>query len=86
MRRLGTSLMVGGLSLGMGVGLAMAFGVTLESLPWIVAVGITKLALLASAGLMGAGAVCHRLAARDERLKSLEGRSEVDQAPPSLRS
>ena len=86
MRKLGTALMVSGLSLGMGVGLAMAFGFTLESLPWIVAVGITKLTLLASAGLMGAGAVCHRLAARDERLKSLEGISERDQAPPSLRS
>ena len=85
MRRLGTVLMVGGLALGMGVGLAMAAGFTLESLPWIVAVGITKLTLLASAGLMGAGAVCHRLAARDERLKLLEGGSAVDQTPPSLR-
>jgi hypothetical protein len=86
MRKLGSALMPGGLALGMGVGLAMAFGFTLESLPWIVAVGITKLTLLASAGLMGAGAICHRLAARDERLKALEGRSGVDQTTPSLRS
>ena len=76
MRRLGTILMTGGLVLGLGVGVAMASGFTFESLPWIVAVGITKLTLLASAGLMGAGAVCHRLAARDEERKALRSGAE----------
>ena len=76
MRKLGSILMAGGLTLGMGVGLAMVSGLTIDSLPWIVAVGLTKLTLLASVGLMGAGAVCHRLAARDEQRKTLGSGSD----------
>ncbi|HEY3745071.1 MAG TPA: hypothetical protein VGL17_02450 [Gemmatimonadaceae bacterium] len=59
--------MVSGLTLGIGVGVAIVGGSHLISLPWIVSVGLAKLTLLTSGGLMGAGAVCHRLAARDDR-------------------
>ena len=67
MRPLGTVLMTGGLVLGIGVGVAIIAGPQLVALPWVVSVGLAKLTLLASGGLMGAGAICHRLAAREEQ-------------------
>ena len=67
MRPLGTVLMTGGLVLGIGVGVAIIAGPQLFALPWMVSVGLAKLTLLASGGLMGAGAICHRLAAREEQ-------------------
>jgi hypothetical protein len=66
-RPLGTVLMIGGLVLGIGVGVAIIAGPQLFSLPWMISVGLAKLTLLASGGLMGAGAICHRLAAREEQ-------------------
>jgi hypothetical protein len=66
-RPLGTVLMIGGLVLGIGVGVAIIAGPHFFSLPWVVSVGLAKLTLLASGGLMGAGAICHRLAAREEQ-------------------
>ena len=59
--------MTGGLVLGIGVGVAIIAGPQLVALPWVVSVGLAKLTLLASGGLMGAGAICHRLAAREEQ-------------------
>ena len=67
MRPLGTMLMIGGLVLGVGVGVAIIAGPQFFSLPWMISVGLAKLTLLASGGLMGAGAICHRLAAREEQ-------------------
>jgi|GEM_PF-2377606 hypothetical protein len=78
MRRLGSILMIGGLVLGAGVGVAIIGGFHFASLPWIVSVGLAKLTLLASAGLMGAGAVCHRLASRDEQRQALPQPKDVD--------
>jgi hypothetical protein len=66
-RPLGTMLMISGLVLGVGVGVAIVGGPQFFSLPWMVSVGLAKLTLLASGGLMGVGAVCHRLAAREEQ-------------------
>jgi hypothetical protein len=66
-RPLGTVLMIGGLVLGVGVGVALIAGPQFFSLPWMISVGLAKLTLLASVGLMGAGAMCHRLAAREEQ-------------------
>ena len=71
MRPLGTVLMISGLVLGVGVGVAIIAGPQFFSLTWMVSVGLAKLTLLASGGLMGVGAVCHRLAAREE-LKRLQ--------------
>ena len=67
MRRLGTALMIGGLLLGLGVGVAIVVSPHFMALTWIVSVGLAKLTLLAAGGLMGVGAVCHRLAAREKR-------------------
>ena len=72
MRPLGTVLMIGGLILGIGVGVAIVGGAHFISLPWIVSVGLAKLTLLAAGGLMGAGAVCHRLATREEQKRLRE--------------
>jgi len=66
-RPLGTVLMIGGLVLGVGVGVAIIAGPQFFSLPWMISVGLAKLTLLASGALMGAGAICHRLAAREAR-------------------
>jgi hypothetical protein len=46
---------------------AIIAGPQFFSLPWMISVGLAKLTLLASGGLMGAGAICHRLAAREEQ-------------------
>jgi hypothetical protein len=59
--------MIGGFVLGIGVGVAIFAGPQFFSLPWVAAVGLAKLTLLAAGGLMGAGAVCHRLAVREEQ-------------------
>jgi hypothetical protein len=68
MRPLGTLLLALGVLLGCVVGVGILFGVELPGLSWLVAVGLTKLALIASGGLIAGGAVLHRLARRaDER-------------------
>ncbi len=59
--------MIGGLVLGVAVGVAIIAGPQFVALPWMISVGLAKLTLLASGGLMGAGAICHRLAAREEQ-------------------
>jgi len=69
--------MIGGLVLGIGVGVAIVLGVP-SSLPWLVSVGLAKLTLLASGGMMGAGAICHRLASRHEQRLSLESGSDAE--------
>ena len=50
MRPLGTVLMIGGLVLGVGVGVAIIAGPQFFSLPWMISVGLAKLTLLASGG------------------------------------
>lgn len=76
--------MVGGLVLGVGLGVVMVFGTPFISLPWLVSVGLAKLVLLASGGLMGAGAICHRLASRDAR-RQLSPKSDSDRQSNGLR-
>jgi len=61
MRHLGTGLLVAGAAIGVAVGGAMLMGVGVVGMPWLVTVGLTKLALLSSGGLMAAGAACLRL-------------------------
>jgi hypothetical protein len=68
MRPLGTLLLALGALLGTVVGVGILLGVQLPGLSWLVAVGMVKLALIASGGLMAGGAVLIRLARRaDER-------------------
>lgn len=71
--------MIAGLVVGVGVGVAIVGGPHFISLPWIVSVGLAKLTLLAAGGLMGAGAVCHRIAALDERRQLLSEAADLEQ-------
>jgi hypothetical protein len=71
MRPLGTLLLVLGALIGSMVGVALLFGVQLPGLPWLVALGLVKLTLIASGGLMAGGAVLHRLARRAEERERL---------------
>lgn len=66
-RIIGNTLIGAGIVVGSGVALVMLGGVPLPAMPWIVAVGLAKLTLLGSGGLMAAGAVCNRLALRQEQ-------------------
>ena len=72
MRRLGSILIGSGVVVGLGVVVAMLGVIPLPVMPWIVSVGLAKLTLLGSAGLMGAGAVCNRLALRQEQREMLQ--------------
>jgi len=70
-RRLGTTLLLLGAAVGGVVGVAMLAGVQMPGASWIVAVGLTKLTLAASGGLMMAGAVCLRLDRRESERRRL---------------
>jgi NhaP-type Na+/H+ or K+/H+ antiporter len=68
MRRFGQLLMLLGVAVGGAVGLALLFHFSIPGVPWLLALGLAKLTLAASAGLLGAGAFVQRLANRhDER-------------------
>lgn len=66
MRVLGTILLVLGALIGTGIGIGMLLGVSVPGVPWLVAVGLVKLTLIASAGMIAGGAVLQRLAKRVE--------------------
>ena len=66
MRGVGQLLMILGALVGGAVGLGMLVGLSIPGVSWIVAVGLAKLAIVASGGLMAGGAVLQRLAARHE--------------------
>ncbi|HEY9228006.1 MAG TPA: hypothetical protein VIP11_15220 [Gemmatimonadaceae bacterium] len=73
---MGRVLLIGGATVGVGIGAALLAGISLVGVPWLVAVGLTKLALLGAAGLIAAGAVCLRLDRRAaERAALLTDRS-----------
>lgn len=76
MRPLGTTLIVGGAILGAAVAVAIAPGIHIVALPWIVGVGLAKLTLVSSAGLMAAGAVVNRLALRRGQRNALTDRGQ----------
>lgn len=70
MRSAGTLLLMAGALAGALVGLGLLFGIPVPGLPWLLVVGLVKLALLGSLGLMASGAVLLRLARRaDERAR-----------------
>ena len=82
MRTIGNLLMALGALIGVLVALTMMTGVSLPGLPWLIVVGLIKLTLIASGGLIAAGAVCLRLANRaDER--SRLGAAEASQTQVS---
>ena len=71
MRGVGQFLMILGALVGGAVGLGMLAGLSIPGVSWIVAVGLAKLAIVASGGLMAGGAVLQRLAARREEPRRL---------------
>jgi hypothetical protein len=73
-RPLGTLLLALGVLLGVAVGAGLLLGVQLPGLSRLVAVGLAKLTLIASGGLMAGGAVLHRLAKRAEERDRLLNR------------
>lgn len=76
MRRFGQLLMLLGLGLGSFVGIAILAGFTFPGVSWLVALGLAKLTLIASGGLLAGGAVLQRLASRrdSDRLPPSTGR------------
>lgn len=77
MRTVGNLLLALGALIGALVAVGMMTGVSLPGLPWLVVVGLVKLTFIASAGLIAAGAVCHRFANRADERKRLAVSSEA---------
>ena len=71
MKRLGAVLLVLGALVGCIAGIWVMIGLDAVHLPWIVSIGLVKLILAASLGIMAGGAVLVRLA------KKSEGRSRI---------
>src|SRR5215207_2018351 len=67
MKPLGTILMIGGAAVGFAAGIWVLTGPTSVGLPWPVTVGLVKLTVLGSFGMMGLGAVLTRLANKSTR-------------------
>jgi hypothetical protein len=63
--------MVLGVVVGGAVGLALLFHLSIPGVPWLLALGLAKLTLLGSAGLLGAGAFVQRLGNRHSELPAL---------------
>ena len=71
MRLLGQLLMALGVAVAGAVGLALLFHLSIPGVPWLLAVGLAKLTLAGSAGLLGAGAFVQRLANRRDQRPTL---------------
>jgi hypothetical protein len=71
MRIVGSTLMILGLLVGLADGFLILTGGAAFGVSWIVSVALAKLIFISSLGLLGAGAVVHRLANRDA-LRSIE--------------
>ena len=68
MRRLGTAFMALGAFVGVATGVAVLTGADVPGVgSWLVAVAVAKLGFIAAFGLIGAGAVMHRIGAREPR-------------------
>ena len=67
MQTLGRILMIGGAIVGAAAGVWVLTGSWDAGLPWLVAIGLVKLSVFGSFGMMGAGAALTRLAKRRER-------------------
>jgi hypothetical protein len=71
MKRLGSLLMLLGAAVGVTVGIAMIMGVRVNGVPLLVAIGLAKLTLVSSLGLMAGGAVLRRMGVRREAREEL---------------
>ena len=86
MRGLATVLMGLGVLLGAGVSAAMLLHLGIPGLHWMVLIGLAKLTLVGSLGLIAAGAVVRRLAIRAEQRQALLMGSghEAPMTPPEI--
>jgi hypothetical protein len=84
MRRFGALLMMLGLLLGAVVGGALLLNVSIPGASWLVAAGLAKLALGSAVGLLAAGAVLQRLAAREDERRRLSPTSPAPGPSPEL--
>jgi hypothetical protein len=75
MRSAGKALLALGALLGAAVGLGLVFDIALPGMSWLVTVGLVKLSLIASGGLMAVGAGLQRLARRSEERERLSAGS-----------
>jgi hypothetical protein len=81
MKPIGTALLILGVLVGVAAGIWVMVGLDKVHLPWVVSVGLVKLIIVASFGIMGAGAVLLRLARKaDARLGALHGTSAKERA------
>jgi hypothetical protein len=78
MRRFGQLLMLLGAGVGLFVGLAIALHLHLTGASWLIDVGLSKLGLIASCGIMAAGAGAVRLANRQAHRERLRSGERVD--------
>jgi hypothetical protein len=72
MRRLGQSLMALGVIVGAAAAVWVAIGLDRVALPWLVSLGLVKLTIVASFGLMAGGAMLVRVARRRSDAASVE--------------
>ena len=83
MHRFGQILMLLGVGVGSAVGLAMLLHLSVPGVSWLVAVGLAKLTLAASAGLLAGGAFLQRLAARRNNLRLPPESGALQRTPDS---
>jgi DNA-binding MarR family transcriptional regulator len=69
-----------GLVIGIVGSLGLTMGFHLTGFAWLVAIGLAKLTLAASLGLMAGGAVLQRLSHREEQRRALQGQNST---PPA---
>ena len=82
MIRLGRVLMWLGVAVGTAVSVLILVGTGVPGMPWLVNVGLAKLALLAAGGLIGGGGVVSRLGQRrDARKLARDGNRQLPPAP-----
>ena len=75
-RFLGQMLLNGGAAVGIAAAVAMFFGVNPGG-HWLLGVALAKLTLIASGGLMAAGAICLRLDSRARERAALQSGSQI---------
>lgn len=83
MRSLAALLMALGVALGAALSAALALHVTIPGVHWFVLVGLAKLALVGSLGLIAAGGIVRRLAIRKEGRRALASGEMSDRATHS---
>ena len=67
MKGIGTGLLLFGALVGMAAGVWVTIGLDVVRLPWLVSIGLLKLIVVASLGIMGCGAAVIRIARRREQ-------------------